>query len=109
MLKDYLSRSVIAGVSSIVLISAVQAEPTVKSGLLEQRDMALRSIKAELGLSDQQTIEWGRIQDKYIAAHARLYEEQNRELNSILTDAQIKKYEMIQERSRKSLNSSVGQ
>jgi Spy/CpxP family protein refolding chaperone len=101
-------RSVMSRVVAIALLTlsatATFADTTTKSDMEMRRDLMLERIQAELGLSDQQTLEWGRIQDRYMVEHQRLRNEQNAEINAMLTDEQKKRFEKMQENFRKGLS-----
>jgi len=104
MLDRSLMRRGVAVALLTLFASTGLADTTTKSEMEMRRNLMLERIQAELGLSDQQTLEWGRIQDKYMVEHQKLRNEQNDEIDAILTEEQKKRFEKMQENFRKGLS-----
>ena len=89
------------------LLSAAPAGANADEMQARQEQM-LKRIQSELGLSDQQTKQWGEIQDRYMKEHMKLRAQQNDEINAMLTKEQQKKFEIMQQRFRERLNQRMG-
>ena len=89
------------------LLSAAPAGANADEMQARQEQM-LKRIQSELGLSDQQTKQWGEIQDRYMKEHMKLRAQQNDEINAMLTKEQQEKFELMQQRFRERLNQRMG-
>jgi len=105
-MKKWIMAAATAALTS-TLFAAAPAGPDAETMKARQEQM-LKHIQAELGLSDQQTKQWGEIQDKYMKAHMKLRDEQNAEINAMLTKEQQQKFEAMQQRFRERLNQRMG-
>jgi exonuclease VII large subunit len=97
----------IAAAAAAALASSLYAAPTAgpsEDAMKARQEMMLKRIQAQLGLSDQQTKQWGEIQERYMKAHLKLRAQQNDEINAMLTKEQQKKFELMQQRFRERLN-----
>jgi len=83
---------------------AAPAAGTNDDAIKARQAEMLKAIQKELGLSDQQTVKWGEIQDRYLKKHMQLQMDQTKEINDLLTDEQRKKFEEMQQRFRERLN-----
>ena len=105
-MKQWIAAAAAAVVTSS-LLAAAPAGPN--AGEMQARqDQMLTRIQAELGLSDQQTKQWGEIQDRYMKEHMKLRAQQNDEINAMLTKEQQEKFELMQQRFRERLNQRMG-
>lgn len=94
--------------AAAVLAVSLNAAPENEQLKARQSQM-LNRIQTELGLSDQQTKKWGEIQARYMQEHMKLRQAQNEEINVILSEAQQKKFEQMQQRFRQRLNQRMGE
>jgi len=98
--------AVLAAALSATLYAA-PAAPDAEQAKAHQAQI-LKRIQSELGLSDQQTKQWGEIQDRFMKEHMKLRVQQNEELNAMLTKEQQQKFELMQQRFRERLNQRMG-
>lgn len=105
-MKIWITTAVAAALAA-TLNAAPAAGPDAEQMKARQAQM-LKRIQAELGLSDQQTKQWGEIQDRYMKEHMKLRAQQNKEINAMLTEEQQKKFELMQQRFRERLNTRMG-
>lgn len=97
----------VATVTASALYAAPAAGQNAEQLKARQAHM-LKRIQSELGLSDQQTKQWGEIQERYMKEHMKLRAQQNDEINAMLTKEQRKKFEQMQQRFRERLNRRMG-
>lgn len=103
-MKKWMTAVLAAAVTTTLFAAPAQNEEAMKA----RQEQMLKRIQAELGLSDQQTKQWGEIQTRYMKEHMKLRAQQNEELNTMLTKEQRKKFEMMQKRFRERLNMRMG-
>ena len=98
-------------IAAVLLASALYAAPAAgpnEDMMKARQEQMLKQIQTELGLSDQQTKQWGEIQERYMKEHLKLRAEQNAEINAMLTPEQQQKFEDMQQRFRERLNRQMG-
>jgi Spy/CpxP family protein refolding chaperone len=105
-MKKWIAFAVTAAVAS-ALYAAPAADQNAEAVKARQAQM-LKGLQMQLGLSDQQTQQWGEIQERYMKAHMKLRVEQNNELNAMLTEEQRKKFEQMQQAFRERLQKRMG-
>jgi len=99
--------AVAAAALASTLLTAAPAEPNADEMKARQAQM-LQRIQQDLGLSDQQTKQWGEIQERYMKEHMKLRAQQNDEINAMLTKEQQEKFELLQQHFRERLNQRMG-
>lgn len=105
-MKKWIAIAVAAATTSALYAAPAAGE---KANHMKARQAhMLKRIQSELGLSDQQTKQWGGIQERYMKEHMKLRAKQNEELNAMLTKEQRQKFEMMQQRFRERLNHRMG-
>ena len=105
-MKKWMALAAAAAMATV--LNAAPAAGQDADEMRARQAQMLNRIQAELGLSDQQTKQWGEIQDRYMKEHMKLRTEQNNEINAMLTEAQRKKFELMQQRFRERLNQRMG-
>jgi len=105
-MKKWMALAAAAAMATV--LNAAPAAGQDADEMRARQAQMLSRIQAELGLSDQQTKQWGEIQDRYMKEHMKLRTEQNNEINAMLTEAQRKKFELMQQRFRERLNQRMG-
>ena len=92
--------------AAAVLSTALYAGSTTSAqeeALKARQEQMLKVLQRELDLSDKQVKKWGEIQSRYLKQQLKLYEEQNKEINALMTKEQREKYEALQQRMREQL------
>lgn len=91
-----MKKSIAVAMAALITLSAWAEELQQP----KQVNSMLQGIQKELGLSDKQTKQWGEIQQRYMAEHMKLREAQQKEIESMLSSEQQKKFAEMQQRFR---------